>query len=237
MGILSAAADTVTDSINNAIDSGLFQVTKGFTAENSSVVEQILSKKWDMTDDFQVAFVSQYLQKIMPDYINDFYEMMNYAIVNVTLPMMSAQEIESVIQGTRRVNVKLQESFRFEITFRDYSGGILRKMLTALWIAQQFEYFDDVKSHITIMQNNALAFTSDNCLILSIGTQTYDHNNTGFSEFTVSFISPSYTDEFVRDFGIDLGYSDSFMKTIEFQEDKNRLMDTNTKNALDYLNN
>jgi hypothetical protein len=211
MGILGSLASKAADELFGREDTA--------SKEISISVYNITNKKWDLTDDFGVTFNNNYISGKLPDKLKSTFtneSTWKYAITGVALPPLSSQEMDVVLGGTRRNNVRMHESFRFSITFRDFENGSLRKIMTAIFVAQQYEYFDNIKSSIEIFkgegEGKTVMFQSDNCLILSIGAQSFGHDQSAFSEFTVNFISPAFNDELIKDLGIDWDYNEAFKK-------------------------
>jgi hypothetical protein len=215
MGILDSVLSGVS-STNPIISKITGSNSPKISDSISDTVNNILDLNWDITDDFEITIKNNYagslFNKKLPDWIKKFESNLGVSVVNVNLPQMTSQEIDVVLGGLRRTNVKMQEAFRFEMTFRDYDNGLLRKIFTAIWTAQQFKYFDEVKSTIKIEKGGSNIFESDNCLILSVNSQTYDHNNSGLSEFSVQFISPSFSNDITKNLGIDADFADFFEK-------------------------
>jgi hypothetical protein len=194
--------DSLTNSVKNAFSKNINEPTPKETVDN------ILKTNWDLTDDFEFILTNEFLSKNSVEIFNN--EILAKAVVSVEVPVLTSQEMDVVFAGVRRTNVRMQELFRFTVRFRDFDKGIIRKYFTTLFIAQQYLYFDDVKSNIVIKLGNKTMFGSENCFISQISAVTYDHNNTGISEFDVTFVSTSYSDEFISNFGSDTEYNHNF---------------------------
>jgi hypothetical protein len=205
----------VGNLINSALEDS-FDKNKTLTTEksNQDIVQSIMSTKWDFSDDFEVTITNNFINTKFKDkgFADDLKKACKSAIISVDIPPMSSQEIDMVIGGIRRVGVKMYESFRFGIRFRDFEGNKLRKIFTNIFVAQQYMYLDEIATKIEIKQANKVLFSSEKCLITAVQQQTLDNQNTAINEFEVTFISPSITNEHLKDFGLDANYSGSFNK-------------------------
>jgi hypothetical protein len=176
---------------------------------SNNIVSSIVNTQWDFSDDFKATIT------INPKYVQDFNlseEVIEKSIVSIEIPTLSSQEIDNIVAGTRRVNVRMQELFRFNIRFRDFNNGILRRIFSILFAAQQFEYFNDIAIGIKIEYNNPkkdIIFQSEKCLITQISPITYN-NDGNIVEFDVNFVSPSFTNTNLVNFGSDSNYNKSF---------------------------
>jgi len=199
------------------LKNGLMGVSQGGSDNTIDInVSNILNANWDLTDEFTIFIRNNYVNNLSNKeflkIVEKFNEYLKYCIVSFTLPTLTAQETDVVLGGVRRVGVKMSESFRFSITFRDIEGGIFRKYFETIWIAQQFEYFDDIKTYIQVWANNSFMFKSEDCLILSVNPITYTQAGANFTEFTVEFITPTYSDSIIKNYGSNPDYSKSFNK-------------------------
>ena len=176
---------------------------------NSDVITDILTTDWDISDDFKVEIVNNFVTHKLK-LVDRLIQAGNSGVISVDLTPLSSQEIDNVIGGIRRVNVRMYESFRFGIRFRDYNGGELRKVFTDIWVAQQYMYPDEIASKITIKQKDKVMFESDKCLITGVAQATLDNTNSTITEFEVTFITPTFSNTEIKDFGIDANYSASF---------------------------
>lgn len=202
MGIISSLSDNVKSSLGGLIP-----------GQNSGdIVKNILNTDWDISDDFEVS-INNYFMTNVPEVIQIDNEMLKKSIISVELPTLTSQELDYVFNGTRRTSTKMQEQFRFNIRFRDFEGGIMRKYFTTIWTAQNYAYFDEVKSVVKIEMHGTTMFYSENCIITQISSQTYDHSSTGIAEFEITFISPSFTDVYIKELGIDPTYAAEFATT------------------------
>jgi hypothetical protein len=71
-------------------------------------------------------------------------------------------------------------------------------------------YFDEIATSIEIIQGDYALFKSEKCLITAVQQQVLDHQNTAINEFEVTFITPTFTNEHIKDFGQSAEYSSSF---------------------------
>jgi hypothetical protein len=214
MGLLDSLSDMVISSLDKSIPN----------VGTKDIVQSVMTTSWDISDDFEVYISNNYLIEKNINILDE--ENMKKSVISVQLPTMSAQEDEAVIGGLRRVMLRQSELFRFVIRFRDYEGGLLRKYFTAMWAAQQYKFPDEVSSAITITMQGSLMFYSGDCLITQISEQSYDNTNTGISEFDVTFVTPSFTDEFIVNFGKDMDYASAFRTTQdEAEEQSSNLID------------
>jgi len=201
----------VLQSISDSITSNLTTLKPN---QPKNIITNILNTNWDLTDDYTFFIYNDFLHTRGSNELND--ENLQKSIISVEVPVLSSQEVDTVIGGIRRTGVKIQEQFRLVIKFRDFGGGHLKSHFTKLFAAQQYMYFDDIKSTIRITANNEIQFYSENCIITQISAQTYDNNNSNISDFDVTFISPSFTDKHIMNLGSDQHYAESF---IGFDED------------------
>jgi hypothetical protein len=204
---INSAASEMLDSLNNN--------TCISNTENNDIIQKIMSKEWDLSDNFAVSITNPFIITHFSQYKEDLVSAGEEAIISVNIPPMSAQEIDEVLGGLRKTSVRTYEQFRFSIRFRDYGGGTLRKLFNTIFIAQQYMYLDEIATEIKITQKgyeDSLVFKSSECLITAIQEQTLDHNTTEVSNFEVVFIAPTFTNNLIKDFGKDADYARSFDK-------------------------
>jgi hypothetical protein len=176
----------------------------GSSIGSADIVQSILSTNWDLTDDFEVIITNIFVPTI-GKVITE--EDIKKSIISVEIPAFSARELgDNIIGGQRRIQVGLYEAFRFSIRLRDFDGGMLRKYFTAIWVAQQELYLDEIKTTVEIRGNGGLIFKSEDCLITQVTGSTYDNTTTNASEITVNFFTPTITTEEIKDFGKDPEY-------------------------------
>jgi len=191
----------------SSLDSSLNPYNEDNIISNVSgndIVQNILSTNWDYTDDFEVIIVNSFVPNVGKTITENEIKK---AIISVEIPPFSAGELENIIGGQRRVNVRLYETFRFSIRLRDFDGGYLRKYFTSIWIAQQELFHDEIKTSVEIKVNNGLIFKSDDCIITQVSGSTFDNTNTNISEITIQFSASTLITEEIKDFGKDPEYS------------------------------
>ena len=165
----------------------------------SRIVKKINNTNWFFTDNFEIEFRNQSITEMQD--INDLLKM---CVMSVDIPPLSAPESDIVLGGERRIGVQMFETFRFNIRFRDFDNGTMRKYFEAIWIAQQYEYFDTVKSSVKIIGTNGkVLFDTTEALITTISSIQMDNSTTGIAEFDVSFIAKRSSDEVISEFGSD----------------------------------
>jgi hypothetical protein len=180
-----------------------------FTATTTrNIVQQMVKNvPWTRTDDFHV-FISNPIVSQTDSLDNNIFEM---AIESITLPSMTSSEQDNVIGGERRIGTKIFESFRFSITFRDFGGMSIYRWMQSIWITQQYEYFDEIKSHIKMENNGVILFETSDALITSISELSFGHSTEAVATFTVQFICNKFSNNSVKDFGSQ-DYMDYFKK-------------------------
>jgi hypothetical protein len=201
------------DAVNSVVKDIIKKdnITAVPSEKDIDIVQKITSANWDFSDNFEVEINNKIVTDGILSNFNDILRFASkYAVVSVDIPPMSSQEIDTVIGGLRRINVKMYESFRFRIRFRDIDGNQIRKLFQNIFVAQQYEYFDNIKTNINIKNGGKVIFNSEDCLIISIQQQTLDNNNTAISEFEVTFISPSISNQYLKGFGNNANYSAAF---------------------------
>jgi len=170
----------------------------------SDIVKKISNTNWFLTDNFEVTINNN---TVKTGHFENFADDVRKSVVSVTLPELTANENDQVIGGERRIGVQLFEAFRFSVKFRDFNGGQLRQFFEAIWVKQQYEYFDDIRSSVTITtsagtgQNATILFASQDCLITGISAFSLDNNSTAIAEFDVSFYTNKFSDDLVSGFG------------------------------------
>lgn len=199
--------------------------------ESENIVSSIMNTQWDFSDDFDFSII--FPGKYKDDFkINK--DIIRKSVISVELPVLSSQEIDNIIGGTRRVNVKMQELFRFNVKFRDFQNGVLKRIFTILWVAQQFDYFDNVKSTIKISKSKNgkedILFLSEDCVISQISSQTFSNEESNVVEFDVTFVTPSFTNTNIVKFGSDTNYNSVFS-----EDGTNSTLITSSTNNMDII--
>jgi len=218
MGLLSSLTSSVTSAISGSVNDVISTLTSNFSnyqgdAQKHPVLDSILSTKWDVKNEFDVYIYNNFIADKMGDTDIFTKETFDKSIVSLTLPEVASQEMDNVVGGLRRHNVKMYESFRFSITFRDFSDNILRKMFTNIWVAQQYMYYDYIATGVYILKGQSVLFSSDRCLITNISVDSYDQSATDFVTFTVNFISSELNNTYLERFGSDADYDKAFSST------------------------
>lgn len=192
------------------------QTTKSSQSLIQRIVNQAVKTDWTLTDDFELYF---YNPKISLDsfVVTAGEESLSIlkSIVSVDIPQLSSAEMDEVSGGERRIGVKMYESFRFTVKFRDYDALSLRRYFEAIWIAQQYEYFDDIKSTVFVENKGINVFNTTDALITGISSIQFDNTSTQIAEFDVSFISNTLSDATIDMFGshvFDRKFTDSLDK-------------------------
>ena len=164
------------------------------------IMTNALRAEWALTDDFQIYLFNKHLNI---DGIQGFtsQDILDMCVINVDIPTMQAEVPNTLVAGAWRVHAAKFQPFTLSVTFRDLSGLRIRERFTEVWMAQQRQYFDDIKSEIRISINQSDVFSSDNLLITSVSQSQLDNNNTQAVEFTVEFVSPTFSNQIVKDFG------------------------------------
>lgn len=169
----------------------------------NNVMMNAMQTQWNLTDDFDFRITNlkhnlghlSSLVSLAPQ------EVLDMCTMNIDLPQLSG-DIDAVLHaGEYRLNAKQFQPFTVSITFRDVLGLKLREYFTKIWMDQQKEYFDRIKSKIEVYTQGNLIFESDMCLIASVSQVQFDNANAQISEFTVEFQTPYYTNSSMQDFG------------------------------------
>ena len=129
----------------------------------NDIMINALGTKWNLTDDFETMFLNPKFQlsEIASVVGLDAQSLLDICVMNIDLPQLSA-DLDAVIHAREyRLNAKLHQPFTVSITFRDVLGLKLRDYFTEIWIAQQREYFNDIKSEIKVYSQRELIFESD----------------------------------------------------------------------------
>jgi len=164
------------------------------------IMTNALRADWAITDDFQVYLFNK---KLDLDGIQGYtsQDILDMCIINLDIPTLQAQIDNTLVSGAWRIHAAKFQPFTMSVTFRDLNGLQLREKFTKVWMDQQREYFDDIKSEIRVSVGNKDVFASDNMLISSVSQSQLDNNNTQAVEFTVEFISSTLSNAEVQDFG------------------------------------
>ena len=173
----------------------------------SDILHNASVTDWTLTQDFSFHYVQN--AKLTKFNIFTFVPVRETAIdiyakstISVEVPQLTASEMDTVLGGERRVNIRMQELFRFSVKFRDFNGLSLRKYFENIWISTQYEYPEEVNGTVYIYdKSGTLVFSSSNVVINSVSAIQFDNNSNQIAEFDVQFLSPTYSDSKVNDFG------------------------------------
>lgn len=122
--------------------------------------------------------------------------------MSVEVPQLTSSEMDTVLGGERRANIRMQELFRFTAKFRDFDGLSLRQYFNALWTATHYEYPDTIAGTVVILDSHGkVVFKSSNVVINSVSAIQYDNSSNQIAEFDVQFLSPTYSDSTINNFG------------------------------------
>jgi len=167
-------------------------------ASVNDIVQKATKRNWFLTDNFEVYFHNPKI----PDPTENFGSTLQTCVINVTVPALNAAPTDIILGGERRIGVQIFETFKYTITFRDFNSGQLRRYFEAIFISQQYEYFNDIKSTITMYTNDGtLLFHTEDSLITSISEFTLDNLSTQIAEFAVSFEATRLNDDLISGFG------------------------------------
>jgi len=218
MGFIRAAINGV--KIARAGKRYLEESSSNVEKTNTDVVNNITMTEWDLTDNFEISISgnanseASYFEKILTKGFKmssvKFSEIVNKSIISVEVPVMSSQEIDNVVAGTRKLGTRLYERFTIVLRFRDSDNSFLRKVFTTLWVAGQYEFPENIYLSVSVynkkLNNKNLLFKSEKFVITQVSSITLDNTNTAINEFTINLVSGSFSDGLVKDFGVDNDY-------------------------------
>jgi len=168
----------------------------------SRIITVISDTNWTLTDDFEFVFNNGLIPISNLNITQGTPEdAISSAIISVDIPELTAAESDVVAGGERRMNVRMQELFRFSLRFRDRDALKLRRYFEKIWMAQQYEYFETIKSSIEIKNKGVLIFGTFDAMITGISSITFDNNTTAIAEFTLQMVCRTYSDIDVKTFG------------------------------------
>lgn len=182
-------------------------INKAGKARLQSIIQDITRTNWTFIDDYEFTFSNPNPGFDLSDFIykspdnEGAANVMAKSIISVDIPVLTAPEIDTVSGGERRIGVRMHEMFRFSAKFRDSESLGLRRYFMKIWAAQQYEYFDDIKSTVVITNNEVEVFRSNNIIITGVSPVQFSSDNTQIAEFDVQFISNVYGDVDLTDFG------------------------------------
>jgi len=164
-----------------------------------NIMSNALKANWCIVDDFQLYIHNAKVEMKVADMQPQ--DVLDLCAISVDTPQLSSDVTPTLVAGTYRIHNTKFQPFTFSVTFRDVAGLQLKEYFTDIWMKQQLEYFDDIKTEVRLSTNQTEIFKSDDCLISSISQSQFDNANTQVSEFTVEFLSPHYSNSKVHDFG------------------------------------
>ena len=176
----------------------------------NKIISNVLRADWNLTDDFSFLFIN-HNENITPPDMQGFQpiDIFDMTAMSIDMPQVSG-DLEAILQGGEyRLVAKKFQPFTISVTFRDYLGLKLRDYFLKIYMLQQTEYQEDIKSFIEVRTKDNLLFESSECMIASVSQVQLDNSNTQISEFTVEFQSPYYTNTDTKEFGkyAQTGYS------------------------------
>lgn len=186
------------------------------------VIDIALNTKWTITDNFEVDITNPKVVFWEP---TEMGTIIQKSLLSIDVPTLTSPESDYVIGGERRLGVKIFEAFRFTMRFRDFEGGQLRRYFEAIWIAQQYEYFDNIKTSVKIdsilnLDLKKNIFRTEDALITEVSSIQFDNTSTQIAEFSVAFIANKISDELVTKFG-EHTFIENFKDTLKFEEEYN----------------
>lgn len=171
-----------------------------------TIVDSALNTNWTLTDDFNVKLENSSIQFWSNS--SEHGTIINKCLMSIDIPTLTSPETDLVMGGERRIGVKQFEAFRFTAKFRDLEGGELRRYFEAIWVAQQYMYFDKIKTNITITvphltpdNKERIIFKTEDALITSVSSIQFDNASTQIAEFDVTFIANKFSDDVLDEFG------------------------------------
>ena len=166
-------------------------------------MENALGTDWNFTDEFDTSFHNnKYSLNEMSTTVGlSAQDLLDMCVMNIDMPQVSGDIDSVLIAGEYRLNAKKFQPFTITITFRDVLGLKLRDYFMKIWQETQTQYFNDIKSSISIKTKGNLLFESDTCLISSVSQVQLDNSNTQVAEFSVEFQTPHYTNSDTKEFG------------------------------------
>lgn len=182
------------------------------------ILQTAIKTDWVQTQDFTFEYHQNpnFTNFTLGDLLNvegSALDMFNLCCISVDVPQATASELDTVLGGERRVNIRMQELFRFSAKFRDLKGLGLRNYFKGLWIATHSEYPDTINGSVRIMDGvGNLLFQSTNVTINSVSAVQFDNNSSQIAEFDVQFLSPTLSDFTINNFGKS-NYGDVFTAT------------------------
>ena len=165
----------------------------------NNILKNALNTNWTWTDNFSFFFHNNKISFPSKTSLNP-QDLWDICIINIDLPQVSSN-VDTIVMGQKyRAWVPLHDVFTFTVTFRDVERMQLKEYFTEIWKNQQTEYFDDIKSTVKIEAGNGIMFESENVLITNVSQTQLDNTNTQIAEFSVEFMSTTYSNNSVKNF-------------------------------------
>jgi len=223
MGITSTLSKGIT-AITNVMDNGStnVQTSKGPNSDDiqsfNNAINTMVNTDWTLTDEFNFIYHNTLIPIEKMNIVlarnglgaGTTQDAINASIMSVSVPELTSAEIENVSGGERRSGVKMHEFFRFEVKFRDQDALKMRRYFEKIWMAQQYEYFNDIKSSVTVTHKGIQIFWTDTALITGVSAVEFNNDTTAIGEFTLQFVSRTYNDNDIKGFG-ESNYVDKFV--------------------------
>jgi hypothetical protein len=209
---IQTAFNNVSGSINDTLQKINEVYEKSEGKGNYPIVDSILNTDWTLSNEFEVFIFNPFIASKMVNENVFAKDVFDKCVVSFTLPEISSQEIDNVIGGLRRNNVRMYESFRFSITFRDYDENILRKTFTNIWVAKQYMYPDDITSTIVIQNKGNIWFYGTRCFVTNISGGDFNQGSNEIQTFTVQFVTSDFSNTYLNGFGLDSNYEAAFQE-------------------------
>ena len=164
------------------------------------IMSNALNANWNRTDDFQFTFSNTAIPFEGAGNLQAL-DVLDICTISVATPQLSADITPTMIGGGYRLHQTKFQPFTFSAVFRDLNGMELKSYFTKIWLGQQGQYFDDIKSTIKLSVGGKVLFETSEAMISSVSQSDFDNNNSQISEFTVEFLSPFFSDGFIKNFG------------------------------------
>jgi len=165
----------------------------------NDIIQNIKNVKWTWTDDFDFFFQNRKINiQDIPVQPGDLWDM---CVMNIDIPQTSASNNSAIIAGKYRYYTSFYDTFTITVTFREIEKFSLRNYFHNIWIKQQTEYHDDIKSTLKIAAQGEIIFESDDVLINSVSQIIMDNSNTQILEFTVEFSTAIFSTNKIKNFG------------------------------------
>jgi len=171
----------------------------------NKIIEETKKTNWQRSDDFSVTIFPRneklHADKILANQDKD--TLWEKSVISVEIPPISLVMIDKYLGGEFRISTSKPELFRFSIRFRDMEHGDLRRYFGTLSAFGLFNYVQEsyIKIKITNKNDSATIFESEECLIELVSVVNLDSAANSIAEFSVQFVSPIYSDQFLNKLG------------------------------------